>query len=460
MKRLILKIIALCTPVFVSANVVLPSVFSDNMVLQRNAPVKLWGWSQPNEEITVTTSWDNKEYKIKGSNQATWNLTLQTPGAGGPYTVKFKGYNEVTLNNVMLGEVWLCSGQSNMEWTPNAGITGGEAEIAKANYPNIRFFSVPKLTAKYPQDNLPGSWQQCTPETMKHFSAIGYFFAQRLQEDLKGVAIGVINSSWGGTPAEIWFPADYIAKDATLSEAAAKLKPSEWGPIEPGRTWNAMVNPLAGYRIAGTLWYQGESNVGSEVYNKTLGGLFASWRQAWGYDFPFYFVQIAPYNYDGYPDADWGVKVRDAQRRVLNEVPNTAMAVISDVGNLADIHPRDKKPVGIRLANIALSKIYTTNKAVAESPLYKDFSVKGDKLTVHFSNAQGLHFGGKTSTLFEVAGADGTFYPATAKIEKDGVIVSAKAVKTPVKVRYGWKNAAVSDLFNGANLPASSFTSE
>jgi len=460
MKRIILKLLALCAPIYASANVVLPSFFSDNMVLQRNAPVKLWGWSHPNEEITVTTGWDNKEYKIKGSNQATWSLNVQTPGAGGPYTIKFKGYNEVTLNNVMLGEVWLCSGQSNMEWTPNAGITGGEAEIAKANYPDIRFFTVPKLTAKFPQQNLPGNWQACSPETMKHFSAIGYFFAQRLQQDLKGVAIGVINSSWGGTPAEIWFPEEAIAADPILSQAAAKLKPAEWGPHEPGRAWNAMVNPLAGYRIAGALWYQGESNVGSEVYNKTLAGLITSWRKAWSYDFPFYYVQIAPYNYDGYPDADWGVKVRDAQRRVLNEVPNTAMAVISDVGNLTDIHPRDKKPVGIRLANIALNKIYGTNKAVAESPLYKDFTVKGNKLTVHFNNAQGLHFAGKTSTLFEIAGADGKFYPASAKLEKDAVVVSSAQVSRPVKVRYGWKNAAVSDLFNSANLPASSFTSE
>lgn len=460
MKQLLLKLIALFAPVCMSANVILPSVFSDNMVLQRNAEVKLWGWASVNEEITITTGWDNKEYKVKGSNQATWSLSLQTPGAGGPYTLKFKGYNEVSLNNVMLGEVWICSGQSNMEWTPSAGIVGAEAEIAKANYPNIRFFTVPKLTADCPQINLPASWQACTPETMKYFSAIGYFFGQKIHEDLKGVPVGIINSSWGGTPAEIWFPADYITSDRVIAEAAANIKPNEWGPTQPGRTWNAMVNPLVGYRIAGALWYQGESNVGSSVYNKTLGGLITSWRQAWGYDFPFYFVQIAPYNYDGNPDADWGVKVRDAQRRVLSEVPNTGMAVITDVGNLEDIHPRDKKPVGIRLANLALSKTYGTNKAVAESPLYKDFTVKGSKLTVHFSNAEGLHFSGKTSTLFEVAGADGKFYQAQARVQKDGVVVAAKEVKTPVKVRYAWKNAVKADLLNGANLPASSFTSE
>jgi sialate O-acetylesterase len=439
------------------ANVTLPSFFSDNMVLQRNADVKLWGWGNSGEEITITTGWDNKEYKVKTDNQANWSLTIKTPKEGGPYTLNFKGYNEIKLSNVLLGEVWICSGQSNMEWTPAAGINNAEAEIAKASYPNIRLFTVQKITAKSPQLNLPGNWQTCTPETMKYFSAIGYFFAQHLQEELKGVPIGIINSSWGGTPAEIWFSADYIAKDKTLADAAAKLTPATYGPIEPGRTWNAMVNPLAGFRIAGALWYQGESNVGSTVYNKTLGGLITSWREAWGYDFPFYFVQIAPYKYG---EGNWGVVIRDAQRKVLNEVKNTGMAVISDVGNINDIHPRDKKPVGIRLANMALAKTYNVTKAVEESPLYKGFTVKGSTVTVDFDNAQGLHFKGKTSTLFELADADGKWYLATAKIEKGTVVVTSKQVKSPKNVRFAWNNTAEADLFNSANLPASSFTSE
>lgn len=440
------------------ANVSLPAFFSDNMVLQRNADVKLWGWGSPNEEIVVTTGWDNANYKVKPGNQATWQLVIKTPKEGGPYTLKFKGYNEIAFNNVMLGEVWLCSGQSNMEWTASSGIDNAEAEIAKANYPNIRFFTVPKLTATYPQMNVTGSWQACTPESMKYFSAIGYFFAQHLQEGLKGVPIGIINSSWGGTPAEIWMPQGYIANDAVLASAAAKLNPAQWGPHEPGRAYNAMIYPFAGFKLAGVLWYQGESNVGSGVYDKTLAGLIQSWRTAWQDELPFYYVQIAPYNYKG--GTTQGVILRDEQRRVLQAIPKTGMEVISDVGNINDIHPRNKKPVGIRLANLALSNQYGINKGTANSPLYSNFKVSGNKVTVYFDNAEGLHFINKTSNLFEVAGSDGVFHPATAKVDKHTVLLTSKEVKMPIKVRYAWHNSAVADLFNNANLPASSFTSE
>ncbi|KGO94311.1 sialate O-acetylesterase [Flavobacterium subsaxonicum] len=438
-------------------NVSLPAFFADNMVLQRNAEVKLWGWGNPSEPITITTGWDNKEYKVKPNNQANWEITIQTTGAGGPYTLSIKGYNELTFTNVMLGEVWLCSGQSNMEWTPSAGIDNGAAEIAAANYPNIRFFTVPKLTAKNEQINLTGNWQVCTPETMKYFSAIGYFFAQHLQEDLKNVPIGIINSSWGGTPAEIWMPTDYIAKDEVVASAAAKIKPVSYGPTEGGRAYNAMIHPLAGFKIAGVLWYQGESNVGSQVYNKTLGALIASWRAAWQDNFSFYFVQIAPYKYGG--DGYHGVIIRDAQRRVLHETENTGMVVISDVSPTDDIHPRNKKPVGERLANLALSAHYKVSKGVVSGPLYKSHEVRGSKLIVQFDNAQALTFKDKTNQ-FEIAGADGVYHPATAKIDKSTVVLTSKDVKKPLHVRYAWGNTLQANLFNGAGLPASSFISE
>jgi sialate O-acetylesterase len=447
-----------CLPMLTFANIVLPNIFNDNMVLQRNATVKLWGWGSANEEVTITTGWDNKTYKTKTDNQANWNIYIQTPAAGGPYTLKFKGYNEVTINNVMLGEVWLCSGQSNMEFTPAGGLVNADAEIAKANYPKIRFFTVPKITAKTEQINLPGQWQTCTPESMKYFTAVGYFFAQHLQEELKGVPIGIISSSWGGTPAEIWFPAEYIAKDAVLSAAAAKLTPVQWGPTEPGRAWNAMINPLAGFKMAGALWYQGESNVGSNVYDKTLGGLITSWRQAWADDLPFYFVQIAPYKYGG--NNTGGVVIRDAQRKVLNEIPKTAMVVISDISTPDDLHPKDKKPVGYRLANIALNNIYGVNKGIVSGPLFKEIKVKDKKLTVYFDNAAGLHFKAAPSTLFEIAGADGVYHSATTKIVNETVVLSSKEVPKPTAVRFAWHDYDQGDLFNSAMLPASSFSSE
>lgn len=440
------------------ANVSLPSFFSDNMVLQRNSKVKIWGWASPFEEITIKPGWTTEEYKVMPTTDAYWEVKIKTPEAGGPYTISFKGYNEVLLKNVMLGEVWFCSGQSNMEWTPNQGIDNAEAEIANANYPNIRFFAAPKLSAPYPQINVPGNWKVCTPETMRYFSAIGYFFAERLQKELKNIPIGIINSSWGGSPAEVWIPEAFIAKYPVIAAAAAALKPVEWSPVKGGRTYNAMIYPFVGYKVKGMLWYQGESNVGSEVYDKTLGGLIQSWREAWKDDFPFYFVQIAPYKYDG---GDYqGVTIRDAQRKVLQAVPNTGMVAINDISTTEDIHPRNKRPVADRLANLVLHDVYGLDKGIVNGPLYKSLKADNNKLTVYFDNAQGLHFKGKASTQFEIAGSDGVFHTAQAKIVKNTIVLTSKEVSKPVHARYAWHNTATADVFNNAALPMSSFKSE
>ncbi len=440
------------------ANVVLPAFFSDNMVLQRNSDVKLWGWGSPFEDIVIKTGWDEKEYSLKPNNQAYWEVTVKTPGAGGPYTISFKGYNEVVLKNIMLGEVWLCSGQSNMEWSADMKIDNATAEITKANFPDIRFFTAPKLASPHPQMNFDGNWEVCTPKTMRNFSAVGYYFARYLQEDLKGVPIGVINSSWGGSPAEPWIPAAYVNDDPVLAKAAADLSKAGWSPNEPGRIYNAMVNPLVGFKIAGVLWYQGESNVGSRSYDKTLAGLIRAWRAEWKADFPFYFVQIAPYNYEG--STDMGAVIRDAQRRVVNAVEKTGMVVVSDISPTDDIHPRNKKDVGLRLANLALANHYGIKKGVVNGPLYATIKTDKNKLEVLFDNAEGLHFKNKTSTLFEVAGEDGTWQKADAKIDKNTIVLTAKDVKKPVKARYAWHNTAQADLFNSAGLPASTFTTE
>lgn len=440
------------------ANVSLPSFFSDNMVLQRNSEVKIWGWASPFEEITIKPGWTTEEYKVMPTTDAYWEVKIKTPEAGGPYTISFKGYNEVLLKNVMLGEVWFCSGQSNMEWTPNQGIDNAEAEIANANYPNIRFFAAPKLSAPYPQINVPGNWKVCTPETMRYFSAIGYFFAERLQNELKNIPIGIINSSWGGSPAEVWMPEAFIAKDPVIAAAAAALKPVEWSPVQGGRTYNAMIYPFVGYKVKGMLWYQGESNVGTEVYDKTLGGLIKSWREAWKDDFPFYFVQIAPFKYDG---GDYqGVTIRDAQRKVLQAVPNTGMVAINDISTTENIHPRNKRPVADRLANLVLHDIYGLDKGIVNGPLYKNLKADNSKLIVYFDNAQGLRFKGKTSTQFEIAGTDGVFHTAEAKIVKNTIVLTSKEVSKPVHVRYAWHNTATADVFNSAGLPMSSFKSE
>jgi sialate O-acetylesterase len=441
-----------------SANVTLPNIFSDNMVLQRNSEVTIWGFANPQEEVVITPSWNNETYKIKASNQAKWELNIPTPKEGGPYTITIKGYNEIVLKNILIGEVWICSGQSNMEMNASWGIENGDEAVKNAVNPNIRFFLVPKLTAATPQNNISGTWTECSPETMKYFSAVGYFFGKRLQEELKNVPIGLISSNWGGTPAEIWMPEEVIQNDAVLLEAAKTRKEESYGPNQPGRAFNAMIYPLTKFKIAGALWYQGESNVGSTVYDKTLSALITSWRQLWKYDFPFYYVQIAPYKYG--EDHFGGSVIRDAQRKVLQEVPNTGMVITSDISPIDDIHPKDKKSVGIRLANLALANTYKTNIALVNGPLYKVITIEKNKVTLTFDNSDGLYFKDKKADLFEVAGSDNVFYKAVAVIKNNGVIVQSDKVKTPVKVRYAWKNTDQATLFNKANLPASSFITE
>jgi sialate O-acetylesterase len=291
---------------------------------------------------------------------------------------------------------------------------------------------------------------------MKTFSAIGYFFARKLNKEL-GVPIGIINSSWGGTAAESWMPEDAIQKDNFLSEAALKQKPVPWGPVEPARIYNAMISPMIPFRIAGVLWYQGEANtINGYAYKEMLTTLIKNWRSKWGYDFPFYFAQIAPYNY-GKPFE--GVIVRDAQRRVL-EVPNTGMAVLSDLCDTLDIHPKNKQDAAMRLANIALNRFYKTAVIEDSGPLYKDMTIDKNKAVISFEHSEGLRVTGKKLTYFEIAGEDKIFYPADAKIKGQQVIVQSKMVKTPVAVRFAWRNTAVPNLFNGANLPASCFITQ
>lgn len=440
------------------ANVTLPNIFSDNMVLQRNAEVKIWGFANPQEEVVITPSWNNQQYKIKASNQAKWEIVIPTPKEGGPYTISIKGYNEIILKNILIGEVWICSGQSNMEMNASWGIENGDEAIKNATNPNIRLFLVPKLTAITAQNNIAGNWTECSPETMKYFSSVGYFFGKRLTEELKGVPIGLISSSWGGTPAEIWTPEEVIQNDSVLLESAKTRKEETYGPHQPGRAFNAMIAPLTQFKIAGVLWYQGESNVGSTVYDKTLSALITSWRKLWKYDFPFYLVQIAPYKYG--EDHFDGAIIRDAQRKVLQEVPNVGMVITSDISPIDDIHPKDKKSVGVRLANLALAGTYKVTTALVNGPLYKEIIIDKNKAIVTFDYEEGLYFRSKVDNQFEIAGADGIFYSTEASIKNNQVILTSKKVKTPVKVRYSWKNTDQSTLFNKANLPASSFISE
>lgn len=453
-KFLILSLILILT-ISAKANIILPSIFNDHMVLQQKSEVIIWGWAKPQEKIKITTSWDTAAIHTTADSNANWKIILKTPEAGGPYSITFEGYNNIILNDILIGEVWLCSGQSNMEWTAKAGIDNAGQAIQEADIPQIRFFTVGHKTADDPQLDLEGEWVVSSPETMKNFSAVAYFFGRRLNNELN-VPIGLINSSWGGTPAEVWANAEAIASEAVISEAAAKLEEVPWGPVKPGKAYNAMIAPLIPFKIAGALWYQGESNVGSpETYTQLLQKLIQNWREEWNHQFPFYYVQIAPYKY-GQPEQ--GVLLRDAQRRVENIVPNTGMVVISDIGNTEDIHPTNKHDVGLRLANYALNKTYGKADIPYSGPRYREMKVEGNKVRLIFDHAEnGLVSRGGPLTDFEIAGKDKNFQEASAKIEGNTIIVQAKSVKNPEAVRFGWSNTATPNLFNKDGLPASSF---
>lgn len=459
MKTSVKVILAIFSAFFLqkaSANISIPEIFSDNMVLQQKSEVALWGWAKSGETVTVKADWLDKELSLTVGPSGRWKLDLNTPSAGGPYNIRLKGYNEILLKNVMIGEVWLCSGQSNMEWTPRSGINNAEEEIKNANYPGIRLFTVLSASSDCPQEHFTGKWVECTPETMQNFSAIGYFFARKINTEL-GVPVGIVNSSWGGTPAEAWMPEDIFLNNSFLNEAASKQKPVPWGPVEKGVLYNSMISPMIPFRIAGVLWYQGEANtVNAYAYKELLSALIKGWRNLWGYEFPFYYAQIAPYQY-GNPNE--GVLVRDAQRRVL-EVPNTGMVVLSDIGDTANIHPKNKQDAALRFANLALNRFYKAKQIEDSGPLFSGITIEKNRAVISFDHSEGLHTSKGDPGNFEIAGQDGVFYPAKARIKDGKIIVQSDRVKAPEKVRFAWKNTATPDLFNGAGLPASCFTTE
>ena len=440
-----------------SAAVRLPSILGSHMVLQQNSEVKLWGWCSPAEKVTIKTSWDTITYRTNGESSAKWLQKIKTPAAGGPYTITI---NETTiLNDVMIGEIWLCSGQSNMEWGGDQGLKQTLTEAPSANNQKIRFFYVAKSTSETLQENCEGSWKVCTPEEMKHFSAIGYFFGKNLQQALN-VPVGLINSNWGGTPAEVWTPKNLVENDPDLKSASQKLSPAAWWPVLPGLTFNAMINPITNFEISGAIWYQGESNVGTySTYKSLMNTMISSWRKAWQKDFPFYFVQIAPFS--GYGNNNVAALLRETQTSCLS-IPKTGMVVVTDlVDDLSNIHPINKIDVAARLANLALSENYGKTGLTYKYPMYKSMKNEKDKIRVQFENADnGLISKDKVITEFYIAGDDHLFLPASAKIDGNSVIVWNKMVKAPVAVRFGFSNTAIPNLFSKEGLPVNLFRTD
>lgn len=447
------------------ANVVLPRFVSDGMVLQRNVKIPVWGWADPGESVQI--QFKGKTYHTKAGNDGKWAASLKSTEAGGPYEMQIKGNNEITLHNILVGDVWICSGQSNMEFNIGAVKDKYASEIASSANPNIRQFLVTKKTSFQPMDTVGAAqWKEANPANVLSFTAVGYFFARDLYEKYK-VPIGLIHTSWGGTVAEAWTSTEGLQSFVNYAERAKNLSSAEKVnlPNEPTVLYNAMIAPLLPYAIKGAIWYQGESNAGKAFEYQTLfPAMITDWRTKWNQgDFPFLFVQLANFMaVTPQPvESEWA-ELREAQSKTLS-LKNTGMAVITDIGEEKDIHPTNKKDVGKRLALAAEKVAYNDKKVVYSGPVYQSSKVEDNKIILKFSNTgTGLiaKDGGELKQ-FAIAGADKKFVWADAKIEGNHIIVSSDAVTNPVAVRYAWANNPVeANFYNKEGLPASPFRTD
>jgi sialate O-acetylesterase len=478
------------------ADAILPTLLADHMVIQRGLPVHVWGMATPQEAVSVTFRGETKSGTADDLGR--WSIYLSPGEAGGPFQLSIKATNTIVLNDILVGDVWVASGQSNMEF-PMTGLVNAEAEIAAAQYPKIRLFQVNQRPADYPQENVETkaeakTWAPCTPESVAKSSAVAYFFARNLQQKI-GVPIGLIETFWGGTPAESWTSLRSLSADASLmpvfsaraktvdsqsttvlqlqreetqlqqaiAQATADGQPipsRQWHPNfaawAPAALYNGMIAPLTPFAIRGVIWYQGEANSGPDrapLYARLFQTMIRDWRSAWGEgDFPFLFVQIA--NWNTTPEALWP-EVRDAQRKVL-ALKSTGMVVTIDIGDPIDIHPKNKQDVGLRLS-LAARAIAYGEKIEWSGPLYRQLTQEDHALRVWFDHAAGLMAKGGAATGFEIAGTDGKYSPAEAKIEGASVVVSSATVAAPVSVRYAWAANPSCNLFNKDSLPASPF---
>jgi sialate O-acetylesterase len=490
------------------ADIRMPNVFGSHMVLQREKPIIIWGWANPGETVTVQLGSESRS--TRANERGEWKVELPAMAEGGPFTLTVSGSSTVTYDDVMVGEVWLCSGQSNMEFGMGM-VNNSTQEIAAADHPGIRLLLVQRNWLGQPTNDIVGTWKICTPQSVTEggwngFSAVGYFFGRELNQKL-GVPVGLIESDWGGTRIESWTPPEGFAKVRALKDEYKRVEAGDphnpvhkellaktlgeydqWhaaaraamaaetvvpalpkypeelqgpqGLQQATALYNGMIHPLAPFAMRGAIWYQGEANESEGMkYCERMKALIAGWRKVWGEgEFPFYFVQIAPWNYGDNPHNL--ARLWEAQTVAADTIPNTGMAVVNDIGNLKDIHPKDKQDVGHRLALLALARTYGQRDLVDSGPTFKSMKIEGNTIRVKFDNTgSGLASrDGGPLIDFEIIDADnGGFVKADAQIDGDSVVLSAPGVTHPVAMRFAWSGLDEPNLMNREGLPAGAF---
>lgn len=459
----------------------LAGIFGDQMVFQQNTKAAIWGQGAVGETVTINPSWSPRAVvEAKVDSEGQWRTRLHTPEAGGPFQVEVtSGGETIQLKDVLSGEVWICSGQSNMQWKLRGfGVDHFKEDVQNAKYPEIRFCAVPQVLALEPQDDVTTKWSTCSPQTALDFSAVAYFFGSRLHQELD-VPIGLISTNWGGSSVEAWTSSEVLEEALTdyagktkhyakwLEDSGAiysrnnKTRPKALNHRSPTVLFNHMIQPLIPYSFRGVIWYQGESNVTEPAaYRSLFPAMINDWRARWGQgDFPFYYVQIAPFAYkqNKIPTAF----LREAQTMALS-VPNTGMVSTMDIGEADNIHPKAKKPVGERLARLALARDYGHTGLVDSGPHYNAHRIERSQIRLSFESVGGglTTSDGGALTHFTIAGKDQVFHPATAVIDGTTVLVRSDTVPNPVAVRFGWGNADSTNFINQEGLPSPSFRTD
>lgn len=459
LKKIALLVLLSASATMAFSKVELPKIFNNNMVLKQKTKVNVWGKSPAGSKVRIISSWDAKVYTAIADQQGKWKTMISTPAAGGPYTLSFDDGDKTTLNNILIGEVWLCSGQSNMAM-PMKGNTGqpilNSADIiAQSANTNLRLFTVKRTMSEVPLDDCSGEWKVSSPESVPDFSAVAFQFGQMLQRQLN-VPVGMIASSWGGTPIRSWMDTGF--------DEFAKMYPENKGPItskSPQVLYRGMIAPIVPFTLSGFLWYQGEGDKNTpDLYERMMPALIKEWRSKWGQgDLGFYYVQIAPNNYKEKAGAYYSAYLREAQVNAAKKLKRAGVAITTDVGSDKTIHPPNKTLVAERLFKQAMAKTYGA-KGIYEGPEYKSIKVQGQKAILSFKNTGSGLMLKSDEPNFEIAGADQVFHKASAKLIGNTIEVESAAVTQPVAVRYAFKDYFIGNLFNKEGFPATSFRTD